>query len=87
MQTLITTIESAFEKRGQITPGTVDKTTKEAIWDAINLLDSGKARVAEKKNGQWMVNEWLKKLFCYFLKLKQVHRWMQCIPNFMIRFP
>jgi 2,3,4,5-tetrahydropyridine-2,6-dicarboxylate N-succinyltransferase len=31
------------------------------VHEAINLLDSGKARVAEKKNGQWVVNEWLKK--------------------------
>lgn len=70
MQELINTIESAFENRGQITPVTVDKTTKEAIWDAVNLLDSGKARVAEKKSGQWIVNQWLKKAVLLFFKIE-----------------
>ena len=70
MQALINTIETAFENRGQITPGTVDKATKEAIWDAVNLLDSGKARVAEKINGQWVVNQWLKKAVLLFFKIE-----------------
>ncbi|MGZ5026625.1 MAG: 2,3,4,5-tetrahydropyridine-2,6-dicarboxylate N-succinyltransferase, partial [Methylobacter sp.] len=29
--------------------------------EAINLLDSGKARVAEKTSGEWVTNQWLKK--------------------------
>ena len=41
-------IESAFERRDTITPGTVDSATRSAILQAIDLLDSGKARVAEK---------------------------------------
>lgn len=55
-------IEEAFERRAEITPKTVDAETKEAINEAIMLLDSGKMRVAEQKSvGDWQVNEWLKK--------------------------
>ncbi len=32
-----------------------------AVQEAIGLLDSGAARVAEKKDGDWHVNQWLKK--------------------------
>ena len=34
---------------------------REAVENAITLLDSGKARVAEKVDGTWQVNQWLKK--------------------------
>jgi 2,3,4,5-tetrahydropyridine-2,6-dicarboxylate N-succinyltransferase len=61
MSTLQATIEAAFERRAEITPANVDPALLRAIEDTIALLDSGKARVAEKKDGQWVVNEWLKK--------------------------
>ena len=54
-------IEQAFENRAEITPRNVDTHVKEAVNEAILLLDSGKERVAEKKDGDWVVNEWLKK--------------------------
>jgi len=55
-------INEAFERRADISPANVDAATKKAVEDAINLIDSGEARVAEQKSvGQWQVNEWLKK--------------------------
>jgi len=55
-------IEQAFERRAEITPRNVETHVKEAVEEAINLLDSGKMRVAERHGvGQWTVNEWLKK--------------------------
>jgi 2,3,4,5-tetrahydropyridine-2-carboxylate N-succinyltransferase len=64
---LQTTIEAAFEKRAEITPSTVERSIRQAIDDAIGLLDSGRARVAEKQGGKWTVNEWLKKaVLLYF---------------------
>ena len=61
-QDLQTLIESAFEKRADISPSSVDSDTRTAIEQAIGLLDSGEARVAEKAaGGDWVVNEWLKK--------------------------
>ena len=55
------TIESAFENRAEINPGNVEATVKDAVLEAIELLDSGKQRVAEPVDGGWQVNEWLKK--------------------------
>ena len=56
---LITQIEEAWEQRDQITPGS---SVRHAVSDALALLDSGEARVAEPgEDGEWTVNEWLKK--------------------------
>jgi len=54
-------IEEAFESRAEITPMRVDTMVKEAVDEAIAQLDKGQLRVAEKKDGDWVVNEWLKK--------------------------
>ncbi|GAB6067624.1 2,3,4,5-tetrahydropyridine-2,6-dicarboxylate N-succinyltransferase [Methylothermus subterraneus] len=60
-ESLAAIIEQAFEQRAQITPQNATAELKEAIEAAICLLDSGQARVAEKKDGKWQVNQWLKK--------------------------
>ncbi len=54
-------IETAFENRAEITPRSVDTIVREAVTEALEMLDKGEARVAEKKDGEWVVNEWLKK--------------------------
>src|SRR5690554_1635825 len=57
---LAKTIDDAFEARATIgfdTKGPV----RDAVNEALNLLDSGKARVAEKVDGVRQVNQWLKK--------------------------
>ena len=61
MSDLQTIIETAFENRADITPSSVDADVKSAIQEAIGMLDNGQARVAEKKDGEWVVNQWLKK--------------------------
>ena len=55
------TIEDAFESRTKITPQTVSAEIRGAVDAALDLLDAGKLRVAEKLAGTWRVNEWLKK--------------------------
>src|SRR4051812_5297199 len=57
---LAQTIDTAFEARAEINPGTKGA-VREAVVEALALLDSGKARVAEKIDGAWQVNQWLKK--------------------------
>ena len=52
-------IESAWEARDGVTPASSD--VRAAVEQALELLDSGKARVAEKIDGEWRVNQWLKK--------------------------
>ena len=55
------TIEGAFESRARITPNNVSADIRAAVEEALSLLDTGGLRVAEKKDGAWRVNEWLKK--------------------------
>ena len=54
-------IESAFDNRDSITPNTVEAEVKQAVEQALELLDKGQARVAEKISGEWVVHQWLKK--------------------------
>jgi len=54
-------INDAFENRADISPSSVSAEVRSAVEEAINLLDSGKARVAEKTSGEWVTNQWLKK--------------------------
>jgi 2,3,4,5-tetrahydropyridine-2,6-dicarboxylate N-succinyltransferase len=62
---LQTQIEKAFEDRAKITSATKGD-ARDAVDEALDLLDRGKARVAEKLPGatgpnSWKVNQWLKK--------------------------
>jgi len=59
MQTLIDIIESGFDRRAEL--GGDEADLKAAIDEAIEMLDSGAVRVAEKRAGEWQVNQWLKK--------------------------
>ncbi|GLQ40037.1 2,3,4,5-tetrahydropyridine-2,6-dicarboxylate N-succinyltransferase [Rhizobium albus] len=60
-QDLARIIDTAFEGRDQITTSTKGE-VRDAVETALNLLDQGKARVAEKgSDGEWTVNQWLKK--------------------------
>ncbi|MET0105564.1 MAG: 2,3,4,5-tetrahydropyridine-2,6-dicarboxylate N-succinyltransferase [Sedimenticola sp.] len=54
-------IIEAFENRAEITPRNVDTVVKDAVAEAIEQLDRGEIRVAEKKEGDWVVNDWVKK--------------------------
>jgi 2,3,4,5-tetrahydropyridine-2-carboxylate N-succinyltransferase len=58
---LTDTIAEAWEGRDTIGPQTVGE-TRAAVAEALRLLDSGEARVAEPDGqGGWRVNQWLKK--------------------------
>ncbi|MBM4192575.1 MAG: 2,3,4,5-tetrahydropyridine-2,6-dicarboxylate N-succinyltransferase [Gammaproteobacteria bacterium] len=64
---LRTLIETAFEQRAEINPKSISRELKVALDEALDLVDSGKARVAEKRDGRWKVNDWLKKaVLLYF---------------------
>lgn len=54
-------INEGFENRGGLTAQNADAALKDAVHEALAGLDSGKWRVAEPKDGGWVVNQWLKK--------------------------
>jgi 2,3,4,5-tetrahydropyridine-2-carboxylate N-succinyltransferase len=69
---LAKTIDDAFEARDGITPSTRGA-VRDAVEQALALLDSGKARVAERQaDGQWRVNQWLKKAVLLSFRLNDM---------------
>ena len=68
---LETTIETAWEERAGISTATTGA-VREAVDEALNLLDSGRARVAEKVDGSWQVNQWLKKAVLLSFRLNDM---------------
>ena len=61
MSDLKATIEEAFERRAEITPDSAPADVREAVEATMAMLDCGELRVAEKRDGDWIVNEWAKK--------------------------
>jgi 2,3,4,5-tetrahydropyridine-2-carboxylate N-succinyltransferase len=64
-------VESAFDNRdalGAATQGEV----REAVDEALDRLDSGELRVAEKRDGKWVVNQWLKKAVLLSFRLNDM---------------
>ncbi len=60
-------IDAAFERRAELGPRNLPQELELALEECLELLDSGRARVAEPQGGRWVVNEWLKKaVLLYF---------------------
>jgi 2,3,4,5-tetrahydropyridine-2-carboxylate N-succinyltransferase len=68
---LAKTIDDAFEKRNDVNPSTKGS-VRDAVESALDLLDKGEARVAEKQNGKWQVNQWLKKAVLLSFRLNDM---------------
>lgn len=69
MQNLETIINDAFDNRADFDAKTVSAEIRSAVEQALALLDSGEGRVAEKKGGEWVVNQWLKKAVLLSFKI------------------
>jgi len=68
---LETAVEAAWENRESITTATTGA-EREAVEAALDALDSGTVRVAEKTNGSWVVNEWAKKAVLLSFRLNDM---------------
>lgn len=64
-------IEEAFEIRAEITPNTVTPEVKAAIEQVIDQLDRGEIRVANKVDGEWVVNQWIKKAVLLSFRIRE----------------
>jgi len=66
------TIEAAFDNRDNVNTSTRGE-VRDAVETALNLLDSGKVRVAERgSDGNWTVNQWLKKAVLLSFRLNDM---------------
>jgi 2,3,4,5-tetrahydropyridine-2-carboxylate N-succinyltransferase len=68
---LARTIETAWEDRAAIDTATRGS-VRDAVDEALSLLDSGAARVAEKVDGEWQVHQWLKKAVLLSFRLNDM---------------
>ena len=68
---LQTTIEAAWDRRESISPATRGE-VRDGVATALDLLDKGQARVAEKNGGGWIVNQWLKKAVLLSFRLNDM---------------
>lgn len=70
LKNLQSAIDAAFEFRAEITPQNIPTGLEDVLEECIRLLDSGGARVAEQKDGIWVVNEWLKKAVLLYFRTR-----------------
>lgn len=68
MNSLQNIIEKAWDDRSLL----AKNETKDAIREVVRLLDKGEIRIAEKIEGQWIVNEWLKKAVNMFFPINDM---------------
>jgi len=61
MSALQKIIDDAFEARANLSPTSAPAEVRDAVEEVIAGLDAGTLRVAEKIDGQWVVNQWVKK--------------------------
>ena len=72
LDSLRQTIETAFDVRQEIGPATQGE-VREAVDEALILLDRGEARVAERQaDGSWAVHQWLKKAVLLSFRLNDM---------------
>lgn len=70
MTDLQSVIDKAFDNRANISPKTAEPALKEAVAEAIDGLDAGKLRVAEKSGSDWTTHQWLKKAVLLSFRLE-----------------
>jgi hypothetical protein len=72
LSALESTVNSAFEARDGISTSTKGE-VREAVDHALELLDKGETRVAERgADGKWKVNQWLKKAVLLSFRLNDM---------------
>ena len=70
-QQLAQIIDDAWDARDTLSPATKGP-VREAVEHALDALDSGAARVAEKHAGEWVVHQWLKKAVLLSFRLRDM---------------
>ncbi|HXS51222.1 MAG TPA: 2,3,4,5-tetrahydropyridine-2,6-dicarboxylate N-succinyltransferase [Usitatibacter sp.] len=63
-------IESAFERRAELSPSSAPADVKDAVASTLAELDAGRIRVAEKRAGTWVTHQWIKKAVLLSFRLR-----------------
>jgi 2,3,4,5-tetrahydropyridine-2,6-dicarboxylate N-succinyltransferase len=73
LQRLRSIIDAAFERRASLSPRHTPRELDEALQECLSLLDRGELRVAEPRDGGWVVNDWLKKAVLLSFRVRENH--------------
>src|SRR5690554_3954143 len=73
MTTLQQRIDDAFEHRAELSPQRISAELQRDLTEVIDRIDRGDLRVAEKIEGHWVVNEWLKKAVLLSFRVHDNH--------------
>ena len=71
MSELSAVIDAGWERRAELSPQSADAELRDAVEEAIAGLDKGRHRVAEKRDGVWTVNQWLKKAVLLSFRIQE----------------
>jgi 2,3,4,5-tetrahydropyridine-2-carboxylate N-succinyltransferase len=63
-------LDQAWEDRANISSKSAPAEVREAVAHVLSQLDAGTLRVAEKLNGSWTVNQWIKKAVLLSFRLQ-----------------
>jgi 2,3,4,5-tetrahydropyridine-2-carboxylate N-succinyltransferase len=69
-QQLQTIIDQAWDNRAELSPKAAPQDIRDAVSHTLDELDNGALRVAEKKDGEWVVNQWIKKAVLLSFRLE-----------------
>lgn len=73
IQSLKSILESAFDRRAELTAEQINDQVRPAVYAAIDGLESGELRVAEPTaEGGWQVNQWLKKAVLLYFRVNDM---------------
>ena len=70
MTDLASVIDAAFEKRAELNAATAPADVRAAVAEVLAQLDRGEIRVAEKKDGDWITHQWIKKAVLLSFRLR-----------------
>lgn len=68
LEKIIRLVDEAWDDREKL----AIEETRDSIKEVIGLLDQGKIRVAEQKDGLWVVNEWVKKAVILYFPIREM---------------
>lgn len=83
MNNLKSIIEKAWDDRALLQ----EESTQSTIREVIELIDSGKLRVAEPVENGWQVNEWVKKAVVMYFPIQKMETWEAGIFEYHDKMP
>ncbi|MBI1396968.1 MAG: 2,3,4,5-tetrahydropyridine-2,6-dicarboxylate N-succinyltransferase [Betaproteobacteria bacterium] len=87
MSDLQTVIDQAWENRSTLSPSAASAAVREAVNEVVAGLDAGRLRVCEKRDGDWLTHQWVKKAVLLSFRLEDNHVVRDGYTNYFDKVP